>query len=237
MTGNAPRRRFHGRRQGKRLKPGRRRLIDELLPRLRVPLAAAADPPRLFPDPPAEVWLEIGFGGGEHLAAQARTRADVGLIGCEPFINGVARLLSEIEAAGLTNIRLFDDDARLLLDALPDACLGRVFLLFPDPWPKARHHKRRFVNPRNLDRLARVTADGAEIRIATDHMGLAAWTLEQVGRHPAFAWTARRPDDWRRRPADATETRYESKALRDGRRRVYLTFRRHARAPGVEKTS
>ncbi len=235
MTEASPWRRLHGRRHGKKLKPGRRRLVETLLPRLRVPLDAAGDPAALFASPPADLWLEIGFGGGEHLAAQARLRPDVGFIGCEPFLNGVSRLLAEIEAdSRLANIRLFDDDARRLLDVLPDACLGRVFLLFPDPWPKARHAKRRFINPDNLTQLAGVMADRAELRMASDHMGLIAWSLEQVARHPDFTWTARRPADWRCRPADAVETRYEAKALENGDGCVYLAWARNPRAAPID---
>jgi len=226
-----PANRSFGRRHGRSLKPGRRRLLDEVLPALRVPLTEAddVDPRALFPGRPEAVWLEVGFGAGEHLAAQAAAHPDIGFIGCEPFVNGVAGLLARVEAAGLSNVRLLDDDARPLLDRLAEASIGRVFLLFADPWPKARHAKRRFIRPETLDALARVMTDGAELRFASDDMGYVGWTLERLTGHPDFAWTARRPGDWRHPPAGWCETRYEAKAKAAGRRRAYLTFRRRPR--------
>lgn len=226
--------RFHryGRRRGHRLRPGRRRLIETLLPQLRVEPSedgARLDLVRLFGRPPRRLWLEVGFGAGEHLAAQAEAHQDVDFIGCEPFVNGVATLLSRIDAAGLTNIRILDDDARPLLAALPEAAVDRVFILFPDPWPKTRHHKRRIIAPPTLEALARVMADGAELRFASDDMDYVRWTLDHICRHGAFAWTARRPADWRHRPADAVETRYEAKARAGGATCVYLIFRRRPR--------
>ena len=228
--------RSFGRRRGHKLRPGRQALVDTLLPKLRVEPPAnggSLDPATLFATPPSDLWLEIGFGGGEHLAAQAQARPDIGFIGCEPFVNGVAKLLSTIEAEGLENVRVRDDDALPLLRALPEACIGRAFLLFPDPWPKARHHRRRFVSPANLDLLAHLLADGAEFRFASDHDGYVDWTLYHVRRHPAFEWTARRPGDWRERPVDAFPTRYEAKALERGETCTYLTFRRRSRNPLV----
>ena len=170
--------------------------------------------------------MEIGFGAGEHLAEQAAAHPEVGFIGCEPFVNGVAALLALIERDSIPNIRIFDDDVRLLFDALPDACLGRVFALFGDPWPKKRHAKRRLLGPRVLDALARLMKNGAELRFASDDAGYVSWTLEQVLRHPAFTWPARRPADWRQPPADWVQTRYEAKALAAGRPCFYLSFRR-----------
>jgi tRNA (guanine-N7-)-methyltransferase len=224
--------RWYGRRRGHRLRPGRRDRIERLLPAVRlappgpggiVDLAAA------FGAPPSDVWLEVGFGAGEHLAAQAKAHPGIAMVGCEPYVTGVASLLSIIESDGLANIRIFDDDARLLLGAFPEASIGRVFVLFPDPWPKRRHHKRRFIAPATLDALARVMEDGAELRFATDHMGYARWTLDHAIRHPAFAWLARRPGDWRRRPRDGFETRYERKAADHGLVSVHLGFRRRHR--------
>ncbi len=223
-------RRLYGRRHGKKLRPRRRALNDELLPRLRIEPGPDLDPARLFDHGPAQVWLEVGFGGGEHLAAQARMRPDVGLIGCEPYINGVASLLALIDSEGLTNIRLHDDDARMLMDCLAEASISRFFLLFSDPWPKARHHKRRFVNPETLDACARILADGAELRLATDDMSYCRWMLGHLSRHNAFEWLARRPGDWRRRPDDWPPTRYEAKAIKQGRAPVFLRYRRVARA-------
>ena len=152
----------------------------------------------------------------------------VGIIGCEPFINGVAALLALIKERCLENVRIFADDGRLLLAALPDATLARMFLLFPDPWPKKRHFKRRFVNEKNLDMCARVLQRGGEFRVATDHGGYCRWILEHVLDHGGFRWEARGPEDWRERPADWPSTRYEAKARAAGRQPIFLCFRRTA---------
>ncbi|MBI4185174.1 MAG: tRNA (guanosine(46)-N7)-methyltransferase TrmB [Proteobacteria bacterium] len=234
-AGAAARPRFYGRRRGHRLRPGRRRLLDELLPRIRVPdpgEAGAVEPLALFAGAVGEVWLEIGFGSGEHLAAQAAAHPAVGLIGCEPFVNGLSALLAEVERLGLANVRVFPDDARLLIPALPEASLARAFILFPDPWPKARHAKRRLIDDQALAALARVLADGAEVRIATDDAGYLRWILACLARAPAFAWLARRPADWRHRPAGWPPTRYEAKALAEGRTATYLRLCRLPRGPG-----
>jgi len=203
---------------------------QELLPRLAItlPERGALDPVTLFPQTPPEVWLEIGFGGGEHLAEQAERHPEIGFIGSEVFENGVARLVGEVARRGLDNIRVFADDARLLLDRLPPGSLGRVFILFPDPWPKSRHHKRRLVAPSTLDRLAEVMRPGAELRLATDDPGYLAWMLEHVTAHPEFVWLARGPADWRQRPEDWPPTRYEEKARSAGRNPVFLRFVRRA---------
>lgn len=222
---------WYGRRHGHKLKAGQRRRMESLLPALRVSAPAAGgslDPPGLFPRPVSDVWLEVGFGGGEHLAAQAAAHPEIGFIGCEPFVNGVASLLAHVEAARLDNVRILDDDARPLLAGMAEASLGRLFILFPDPWPKKRHHRRRFVGPDSLDLLARVLKDGGELRFASDHMDYIRWTLFHVGRHPAFEWTAEGPADWKRRPADGFPTRYEAKAL-TGSPCLYLSFRRRPR--------
>jgi tRNA (guanine-N7-)-methyltransferase len=224
----APPPRLYGRKRGRPLRPGQRGLIEELLPRLaiRFPACGEVDPGALFVPPPQSVWLEIGFGAGEHLAAQAEARPEIGFIGCEVFENGVARLLAEIERRRLANIRLFADDARMLIEALPAAAIGRVFILFPDPWPKARHHKRRIVCKEVLDGLARIMKDEAELRLATDDPGYLSWMLEQVTGHPAFEWLARRPADWRQRPPDWPPTRYEEKARAASRLPYFLRARR-----------
>lgn len=221
---------FYGRRKGRALRPGRQRLLAELLPRIAIDDGAdRIVPAALFGQPVRDIWLEVGFGGGEHLAELARLHADVGLIGCEPFMNGVARLLGEIDRDSIENIRIYSDDARDLVDRLPDASIGRAFVLFADPWPKSRHHRRRFIGPENLDRLARVMKDGAELRLASDQMPLIRWMLFHTAGHPAFEWTARRAADWRTRPAGWPPTRYEAKALAKGIACVYLTFRRRPR--------
>ena len=158
-----------------------------------------------------DVWLEIGFGAGEHLLEQAQHHPRTGLIGAEPYEGGVAKLLARL--TGTENIRIHEGDAREIIEALPDASIGRAFILFPDPWPKTRHHKRRFVQTQTLDALARVLAPGAELRFASDDAGYLAWTLERLIAHPAFAWTAERASDWTARGADWPQTRYEAKAL------------------------
>ena len=220
--------RVYGRRKGHRLSPRQQQLLDRTLPGLRLDLAAPA--PRalesLFPAPVREVWLEIGFGAGEHLAWQAGAHPDVGFIGCEPFVNGVAKLLVQIVEQGLGNVRIHDEEAHGLLAWLPERSLGRVFVLFPDPWPKKRHHKRRLLSPPTLAALARAMRPGAELRVATDIGDYARFTLASARRAGPFTWTANRAADWRERPADWPETRYERKAAREGRRACYLTFLR-----------
>ncbi|NQV57214.1 MAG: tRNA (guanosine(46)-N7)-methyltransferase TrmB [Rhodospirillales bacterium] len=218
--------RFHGRRKGHRLRQGRQQLVEAKLPSLRLPENLPDDLAGLYKAPISDLWLEIGFGAGEHLAHQAETHPDIGFIGAEPYINGVARLLSSVDAQDLANIRIFDDDARHFLPLLPGASIGRLFLLFSDPWPKTRHHKRRFVNSETLDQFARIMKPGAEFRFASDDVGFVRWTLSAVTARKEFQWTAAGPDDWRKRPADAIPTRYESKALDDGKQCVYLTFKR-----------
>ncbi|MEE8393853.1 MAG: tRNA (guanosine(46)-N7)-methyltransferase TrmB [Rhodospirillales bacterium] len=201
--------------------------MDNLLPRLRLALPDSGghlDIEGVFPVPVKDVWLEVGFGAGEHLAQQAANHPQVGMIGCEPFINGVAGLLARIKKEGLANIRIFDDDARLIFDALPDGEIGKVFVLFADPWPKKRHHKRRFISAGTLDALARLMKSGAELRFASDHMEYVRWTLDCVLRHACFEWTAMSAKDWRRRPDGGFETRYEAKARANGASCVYLSF-------------
>jgi tRNA (guanine-N7-)-methyltransferase len=221
--------RSYGRRKGKRLSPRKERLIAELLPALRLGLedVAPEDPCTLFSVPVREVWLEIGFGSGEHLLWQAAQNPDIGFIGCEPFINGVASLLGAIEDRGLKTVRVHDGDAREVLAWLPDGGIARAFLLFPDPWPKKRQAKRRLVSPALVDALARVLARGGELRFASDDVEYAGQALRAVNRNGAFDWLACKASDWRLRPEDWPETRYERKALSDGRKPVYLRWRRH----------
>lgn len=222
------RRAFYGRRKGRPLRRRRADLLETLLPALALPLS---QPPRdplgvLFTPPVRSIFLEIGFGGGEHLAAAGKAHPEAGLIGCEPFINGMARALSLIEEAQLANVRLHFGDAADVIGWLPDAALARVDLLYPDPWPKRRHWKRRFVQDETVAALARVLAAGGEFRFATDWPDYAAWTLERLLRSPSFAWNAERADDWRRPWPGYVRTRYEEKAIRAGRRPCYLVFRR-----------
>lgn len=260
MTSSSPverqRRQLYGRRKGPKLSALQERLLEALLPRLALDLEPGRDPRRYFSSSVDDVWLEIGFGAGEHLLWQAARNPSVGLIGAEPYISGVAKLLSKIvspsvaradaratlppqaeeesstaqgsfssavyggsagEAGGggspLPNIRIYSDDARNIIAALPDASIGRVFILFPDPWPKTRHHKRRLIQTAMLDDLARVMRAGAELRFASDDADYLNWTLERVMTHRAFEWTATRAQDWQTRPNDWPQTRYEAKAL------------------------
>lgn len=228
---NRPRRLVYGRRKGRPLRPGRQAMLDERLPASELALpdgAAPLDIAALFAGC-AETWLEIGFGAGEHLLQQAEANPGIGFLGCEPYLGGVARLLSVADGELLKRIRIFRDDARLLLAALPDASIARAFVLFPDPWPKTRHHKRRIVAADTVAQMARILVDGAELRTATDIDGYKAWMLRHLLASDAFHWTARRPGDWRVRPDDWPETRYERKARAAGRRPAYFTFRRLAR--------
>jgi tRNA (guanine-N7-)-methyltransferase len=230
-------------------------LVQDLLPRISVSLepgdeAVAAtlpgtgpflDPARFFDSardagiaPCREVWLEVGFGAGEHLAAQAEAHADIGFIGCEPFLNGVAALLARIDALRLANVRIYNDDARFLIDRLAAGTLARVFILFPDPWPKVRHARRRFIAADTLDSLARVMADGAELRIATDDPVYLRWALAALTAHQEFRWIAEKAADWRVRPIDQPATRYEEKARAKGVTPVFLVFERCPRpSPGI----
>lgn len=220
----------YGRRKSRKLSPHKSVLMQELLPRIAVRLGEGDAYPRNRPAALAaahpELWVEIGFGGGEHLAEQAARNPDVLLIGCEPYIDGVAKLLTDVEARGLENVRVLADDARLLLEALPEASVARVFILFPDPWPKARHNKRRIVSQETLDLLARVIRPGGELRLATDHADYADWMLEQVLAHAGFQWQAGRQADWKNPPADWVPTRYEQKTRAQGREPVYYLLRR-----------
>ncbi|MEQ9518218.1 MAG: tRNA (guanosine(46)-N7)-methyltransferase TrmB [Parvibaculum sp.] len=230
------RRLLYGRRKGHTLRAHHDDLMATLLPKICVPEEGPLkDPRKLFSSSPKEVWLEIGFGGGEHLVAQAATNPDIGMIGCEPFVNGVAKLLSEVEGRGLTNIRIHPNDARDVLERLGEASITRAFLLFPDPWQKKRHHKRRFVSAETLDELARVLVDGGEFRVATDIKHYSRWTLREIRDHGVFSWIAEKPSDWRVRADDWPGTRYEAKAVREGRQPVYLKFRRAPRPERAQK--
>ncbi|MEO1705332.1 MAG: tRNA (guanine(46)-N(7))-methyltransferase TrmB [Pseudomonadota bacterium] len=231
---DAPWRNFYGRTKGKTLKPAQERDLAELLPQLTLkgvsweenPDRAPLDLSKLGPGP---LWLEVGFGGGEHIVAQAEANPGVTFIGCEPFINGVAMLLGKIRRAGLTNIWIHPGDARDLFDVLPPASIAKAFLLYPDPWPKARHHRRRFVTPEHLGPLAHALMPGAEFRVATDIPDYVRQTLEEVPK-AGFTWQANRAADWRTPWADWHRTRYEAKALREGRMPHYLTFQRDSAA-------
>ena len=214
---------LHGRRSGKPLAAYQRELVRTLLPKLAVDVAAPIDPALLFPEACRETRLEIGFGGGEHLLAAAAREPDVGFIGCEPFLNGMARALADLAGMDLDNVRLHCGDAGALIDQLPAASLGRVFLFYPDPWPKRRQRKRRFVSDTMLARLARAMKSGAELRFATDIDDKNGWTLARLLRSPDFTWTAERAADWQSPWPDWVPTRYENKAVSEGRRPCYVT--------------
>ncbi|MCK0141732.1 tRNA (guanine(46)-N(7))-methyltransferase TrmB [Aliiroseovarius sp. F20344] len=227
----APWRNFYGRLKGKGLRDSQKTYLDEDLKALspgavdweenpdRTPLDLNA----LFGGKP--VWLETGFGGGEHMVHQAATYPDIGIIGCEPYINGVAMLLGKIRAAGCENVAVHPGDVRDLFDVLPPESIDKAFLLYPDPWPKKRHHRRRFVTPEYLEPFHKVLKPGAEFRVATDIPDYVRQTLEEVPR-AGFEWLGEHAEDWRKPWSDWISTRYEQKALREGRTPHYLTFRR-----------
>jgi tRNA (guanine-N7-)-methyltransferase len=217
---------FFGRRKGKTLRKGHKGLMAGLLPSLTVDLNALKDPRDLFSQRPAQTYLEIGFGGGEHLAQRAAEWPEVGFIGCEGFVNGVAKLLSLIEEGGQTNVRIYPDDAKDVIDRLPTASIDRIYLLYPDPWPKRKHRKRRFLSEDMLARLGRILRTGGELRFATDIDDYAAFALARVARSPHFGWTAERASDWLEPWEGWKSTRYELKAKREGRMSGYFTFRR-----------
>lgn len=217
---------FFGRRKGHKLRAHQADLVASLLPRLALDLDAPADLAALFGGKTIATRLEIGFGGGEHLVAEALAHPDIGFIGCEPYVNGMAKILARIEAGGIGNIRLFAGDAAALLAWLPPAALARIDLIHPDPWPKRRHWKRRFVQDATVAAMARVLRAGGEFRFVSDIDSYNAWTLAHLLRAPDFVWTAERADDWRRPWPGYTMTRYGEKAAREGRRAAYLTFLR-----------
>lgn len=225
----APWRNFYGRFKGKTLRKTQVANLDSDLVSLSPGAVSWEENPNrddldvvgLFGDKP--LWLEIGFGGGEHLVHQAGLNPDVGIIGCEPFMNGVAMLLGKIREAGTDNIRVYPGDARHMFDVLPENSVDRAFLLYPDPWPKTRHHRRRFVTDEHIAPLATVLKPGAVFRVATDIEDYVRQTLQVVPRH-GFEWQANSPQDWRQPWSDWISTRYEQKALREGRTPHYLTF-------------
>ncbi len=218
----------YGRRRGRRLKPNQTALIEKHLDALSVttPLDLAA----AFGQVPERLRLEIGFGGGEHLAHQAANNPDVSFLGAEPFMNGVATMLRHCEQKGLRNVRLYRGDARELFSGIPDGALEAIYVLHPDPWPKARHNKRRLIQKPFLDQAWRMLKPGGELRLATDDPDYLIWMLQRVLIHPGFEWTARSADDWRLIPADAIETRYGIKSRLEGRPATFLKLRRRETA-------
>jgi tRNA (guanine-N7-)-methyltransferase len=219
---------FFGRRKGHRLRPHHAYLMEDLLPRLTLDISAPApaDLHDLFDPAVNHVRLEIGFGGGEHLVAEASAHPDVGFIGCEPYINGMAKILAQIEAHGLRNIRLFAGDAADLIAWAPSRSLTRIDLIHPDPWPKRRHWKRRFVQDETIATMSRVLGERGEFRFVCDIDDYVSWTLAHLQRSANFVWTAERADDWRNPWPNYTMTRYGAKATREGRKASYLIFQR-----------
>ncbi|HEY5239517.1 MAG TPA: tRNA (guanosine(46)-N7)-methyltransferase TrmB [Rhizomicrobium sp.] len=211
---------LYGRRKGPKLGAHQAQLFETLLPKLALDLRSQ----NWFGPDINDIWLEVGFGAGEHLLWQAQHHPNIGMIGAEPYESGVAKLLSKLDAEPASNVRIHMGGARDIIDALPDASLGRAFILFPDPWPKTRHHKRRFIQTETLNAFARILKSGAELRFASDDAPYMEWTLERLMAHPAFAWPARGPSDWQTRPEDWPPTRYEAKALHG--KPAYLRFLR-----------
>ena len=214
---------FFGRRHGKKLRKEQAQNLAGLFPQLALDCRTSLQPEQIFPVVKKGYWLEIGFGGGEHLLHNAQTYPEIGHLGCEPFINGLAKLVAAIGRTGLDNIRLHDDDALQVLARLPDAALDRIYLLYPDPWPKRRHHKRRLVSEANL---ARVLKPGGLFCFASDIDHYVGWTLARLLNSPDFEWLAANARDWQQPWADWPGTRYEAKALREGRAPSYITARR-----------
>ena len=234
---------FFGRRKGRVIHKAKSFLLENFLPQIALDASKQILPEKCFGEPKAKYYLEIGFGDGDHLAELAKRLPDVGFIGVEVYRNGVAQLLSlltglkegnaedlqqsvSFEEGRIDNVRIFDDDVRLLFASLPDGAFDKIFLLFPDPWPKNRHAERRFINPENLKELSRLLKKGGILQVATDHPVYKKWTLEIMHKNPDFRWTAKCSDDWRNPPADWAETKYQRKALREGRRPVFFEFER-----------
>lgn len=207
---------FFGRRSGKKLHGGQKAQVDELLPQVEITLPEKLDPKTLFPDAKSIV-IEIGYGGGEHLARKASEEPETGFVGCEVFTGGIGKMVQAIEARGLNNVRLYTDDALKLLVTLPEASVDAVYLLYPDPWPKSRHHKRRFVSPTTLNELARVIRPGGSFFFASDIEDYANWTLAHIAREPRFGFAPEAPGSWHNPYPGWQPTRYEQKARREGR--------------------
>ncbi len=219
---------FYGRRKGKKIRPYRQSLMDDLLPKITAkfePEFASTDPNSFFDKKYKEIWLEIGFGNGEHMAEQARQNPDIGIIGCEPFLNGVSNLLTQIDQQNIENIRIWPDDARVLIDALQTDSINKVFVLHPDPWPKKRHRWRRFIQTETLNMFSRIMNKDSILRMASDDPDLAEWMLTKAWQNDNFEWMAECQSDWKVRPDDWFETRYEKKGYTENRPPFYLQFK------------
>ena len=233
---------FFGRRKGRTIRKAKSFLLEDFLPKILLKEDKTLSIKDCFSEPKDKYCLEIGFGDGDHLAGIAKAQPKTGFVGVEVYKNGVANLLSlitgvkegrdkDLENISLAegrvdNIRIFDDDVRLLFSLIQDAVFDKVFLLFPDPWPKTKHSSRRFINPDNLKELARIIKKGGILQVATDHHVYKCWTLEQMANNKDFKWTATTSDDWRNPPADWFDTKYQRKAIREGRRPVFFEFER-----------
>lgn len=223
---------WHGRRKGHKLTNYRQHLLMEMLPTLSLTISKKTKGLQIndvFPSRPLEIWFEIGFGDGAHLAKQAILNPEVGIVGFEPFINGVAALLSRIKKSNISNVRIFPDDARLALNYIPKSSISKIFILFSDPWPKRRHHRRRFIQHDTVELLANILVDGGKVVFASDCKNYVRWTLEKLHNHCSFQWSAECLSDWAAQPADWISTRYEKKALQKGEKPVYLIFTRKPR--------
>ena len=220
----------YGRRRGRPERPHRQELLKTMLSTISVSLenvaARSLDPRSLFPSNTTEIWLEIGYGAGEHLSTLAQRNPKVGFLGCEPFLNGVSRLLRQIETDKLCNVRVLVDDGRKMMEALVPASISRIFVLFPDPWHKRRHHKRRLISTNSVSEFARIMHSGGLLRLATDHDEYCRWSLSHLLANPNFQWTAECANDWLCRPPDWPSTRYERKAIVAGRQPTFLSFSR-----------
>ena len=220
---------FRGRRRGRKLRGSMANLLDNELLDVKInafDTTYIKNPFDLFSKTTKSIWMEIGFGGGEHISWQAENNPTIGFIGCEPFLNGIASLLRDVKNKKLSNIRILADDARPFLARLPDNSIDRLFILFPDPWRKKRHKNRRIIQKNILDQLHRLLKIGGEFRIATDDPLYLRWILLHLRDHPGFEWLARRPNDWRLRPSDWPQTRYEKKALIEGRAPIFLRYQK-----------
>lgn len=238
MDTTAPK--FFGRRKGRVIRKAKSFLLERFLPTIQIDMHTVYDK-KMFGTPVDKIYLEIGFGDGTHLAGQALNNPDIGFIGVEVFKNGVANLLSlltgvregadlpeQISLSGgrVDNVRVFDDDVRLLFSRIPDGFIDKIFLLFPDPWPKKKHAGRRFINPENLDEISRILKVGGILRVATDHKVYKSWTLRTMAQRSDFAWTAKCSSDWRNPPSDWVETKYQQKAIREGRKPVFFDYQK-----------
>lgn len=239
MLSTSDKPKFYGRRQGRKIRKAKTSLLDKFLPSVEINKNTVFKAEELFSTPVSQIYLEIGFGNGEHLAGQALKNPQIGFIGAEVFKNGVANLLTLITGIKegtdipdtfkllperVDNIRVFSDDMRLLFAQIPDNFIDKLFVLFPDPWPKKRHESRRFINQENLKEISRVLKPNGILRVATDHKIYKGWALRQICAHPDFAWTATCGNDWKHEPADWVQTKYQRKAIAEGRRAVFLDF-------------